>query len=377
MTVYLDYAATTPIDPEVRDLVLHYMVEEFGNAGSRTHDFGSRAKQAVEHAREQVAAVVGAKLDEVVFTSGATESNNLAILGLSLHGEKTGRKHIVSTAIEHKAVLEPLEELEKRGFEVTLVRPTRGGWVDPTEVHAAVRPDTLLVSVMHVNNETGVVQPIAEVAELLGDHPAYFHVDGAQGFGKELEGPRHTRIDLISVSGHKIYAPKGVGALITRRRGYHRAPLTPLMYGGGQERGLRPGTLPVHLIAGLGLAAEIAVRDSRKRAEACKAFRQQVLGALLPLGAVLHGDPTRTMPHVVNLSLPGIDSEALMVAWKGLVAISNGSACTSHNYQASHVLMAMGLAEDSVQGAARLSWSHHTPPVAWNRAAELIGDLQM
>jgi cysteine desulfurase len=353
------------------------MIEEFGNAGSRTHDFGSRAKQAVEHAREQVAAVVGAKLDEVVFTSGATESNNLAILGLSMHGEKTGRKHIVSTAIEHKAVLEPLEELEKRGFEVTLVRPTRGGWVEPREVHAAVRPDTLLVSVMHVNNETGVVQPVAEVAELLGDHPAYFHVDGAQGFGKELEGPRHTRIDLISVSGHKIYAPKGVGALITRRRGYHRAPLTPLMYGGGQERGLRPGTLPVHLIAGLGLAAEIAVRDSRKRAEACKAFRQQVLGALLPLGAVLHGDPTRTMPHVVNLSLPGIDSEALMVAWKGLVAISNGSACTSHNYQASHVLMAMGLAEDSVQGAARLSWSHHTPPVAWNRAAELIGDLQM
>ena len=377
MTVYLDCAATTPLEPEVRDLVLHYMVEEFGNAGSRTHDFGSRAKQAVEHAREQVAAVVGARLDEVVFTSGATESNNLAVLGLSQHGEKTGRKHIVSTAIEHKAVLEPLEELEKRGFEVTLVRPTRGGWVDPTEVHAAVRPDTLLVSVMHVNNETGVVQPVAEVAELLGDHPAYFHVDGAQGFGKELEGPRHTRIDLISVSGHKIYAPKGVGALITRRRGYHRAPLTPLMYGGGQERGLRPGTLPVHLIAGLGLAAEIAVRDSRKRAEACTAFRQQVLGALLPLGAVLHGDPTRTMPHVVNLSLPGIDSEALMVAWKGLVAISNGSACTSHNYQASHVLMAMGLAEDSVHGAARLSWSHHTPPVAWNRAAELIGDLQM
>ncbi len=179
--------------------------------------------------------MVKAKRDEVVFTSGATESNNLAILGLAPHGEKTGRKHIVSTAIEHKAVLEPLEEMARRGFEVTLVRPTPGGWVEASEVRAAVRPDTVLVSMMHVNNETGVVQPIAELAELLRDHQAYLHVDAAQGFGKELEGLRHPRIDLISVSGHKIYAPKGVGALITRRRGYERVPLTPLMFGAGRS----------------------------------------------------------------------------------------------------------------------------------------------
>lgn len=366
MTVYLDCNATTPIEPEVRDIVLHYMVEEFGNAGSRTHDFGVRAKVAVERARDQVAAVVKAKRDEVIFTSGATESNNLAILGLGPHGEKTGRKHIVSTAIEHKAVLEPLEELQRRGFEVTLVPPTRGGWVEASAVRAAVRPDTLLVSVMHVNNETGVVQPIAEVTELLREHPAYFHVDAAQGFGKELEGLRHPRIDLISVSGHKIYAPKGVGALVARRRGYDRVPLTPLMYGGGQERGLRPGTLPVHLIAGLGLAGEIAVRDAKKRAEACRAFREQMLAALMPLGAVIHGDPARTLPHVVNLSFPEIDSEALMVAWKGLVAVSNGSACTSHSYQPSYVLTAMGLSADATRNAIRFSWLHCVEMPIWN-----------
>ncbi len=376
MTVYLDCAATTPIEPEVRDLVLYYMVEEFGNAGSRTHDFGARAKQAVERAREQVAAVVGAKRDEVVFTSGATESNNLATLGLAGYGQKAGRKHIVSTAIEHKAVLEPLEELKRRGFDVTLVPPTAGGWVEPDAVKAAIRPDTLLVSVMHVNNETGVVQPIADVAKLLQDHTAYFHVDAAQGFGKELEGLRNTRIDLISVSGHKIYAPKGVGALIARRRGYERVPLAPLMFGGGQERGLRPGTLPVPLIAGLGLTAEIAVRDARKRMEACRAFREQVLAALLPLGPVIHGDHARTMPHVLNVSFPGIDSEALMVAWKGLVAVSNGSACTSQSYEASHVLKAMKLPTELVPSALRLSWCHNSSSLNWHHLTDTIMRLR-
>lgn len=282
----------------------------------------------------------------------------------------------MSTAIEHKAVLEPLEELGKRGFEVTLVPPSREGWVEPSAIHAALRPDTLLVSVMHANNETGVVQPIGEIAEQLGDHRAYFHVDAAQGFGKELDALKHTRVDLISVSGHKIYAPKGVGALIARRRGYERLPLQPLMLGGGQERGLRPGTLPVHLIAGLGLAAEIAVRDARVRTEANKRFREGVLSALLPLGAVIHGDPARTLPHVLNLSFPGLDSEALMVAWKGLVAISNGSACTSHSYAPSHVLSAMGLGEEVIQGAVRLSWSHLTPKVGWARAVEAIAELR-
>lgn len=372
MTVYLDCAATSPIEPEVRDAVLHYMVEELGNAGSRTHDFGARANQAVERAREQVAAVVGAQPVEIVFTSGATESNNLALLGLASHGERTRRRHVVSTAIEHRSVLAPLDELGRRGFRITRVRPTRGGWVDPDEIMAALRPDTLLVSVMHVNNETGIVQPIAEVAKLLQDRPVYLHVDAAQGFGKAMETLRHGRIDLISVSGHKIHAPKGVGALVARRRGYERAPITPLMYGGGQERGLRPGTVPVHLVVGLGLAAELAVRDALVRAEACKAFRERALAALLPLGAVIHGDPARTIPNIVSLSFPGLDAEALMVAWKGLVAVSSGSACTSHSHQPSHVLCAMGVPVDDVHGSVRLSWAHSTAGVDWDRAGDVI-----
>lgn len=373
---YLDHAATTPMDPAVRDIVLHFMMDEFGNAGSRTHDFGARAKQAVQHARDQVAAVVNAKRDEVIFTSGATESNNLAILGLAPHGEATGRKHIVSTAIEHKAVLEPLQALAMRGFDVTFVSPTRGGWVDPAAIKAVMRKDTLLVSVMHVNNETGVIQPIQDIARVLDGHEAFYHVDAAQGFGKSksvsLEEPR---IDLVSVSAHKIYGPKGVGALICRRRGFGRVPLTPLMFGGGQERGVRPGTIPVALVAGLGLAAELAMREADKRAAATRAFRTRLLEAFAPLNPRIHGDPERSVPHILNLSFPGVDSEALMVAWKGLLAVSNGSACTSHSYEPSHVLKAMGVPDEEIQGAVRLSWGYGTGEVEWGRVVEVARRL--
>src|ERR1700759_3729260 len=273
MTVYLDCNATSPLEPRVQEEVLKYLSVEFGNAGSRTHDYGVRAKQAVQRARDQVAEVVRSKRDEVIFTSGATESNNIVILGLAKFGENVGRKHIVSTQIEHKAVLEPLEALASQGFEVSLVRPTQGGWVDPEAVRAALREDTLLVSTMHVNNETGVIQPITELVEVLRDHPAFFHVDAAQGFGKDSKPLQDSRIDFISVSGHKIYGPKGIGALILRRRGFNRPPLTPLFFCGGQERGLRPGTLPVPLVVGLGLAAELAMKHAEERAEACLAFR--------------------------------------------------------------------------------------------------------
>jgi len=359
MPVYLDCNATTPMDPRVRDAVLHYMIDEFGNAGSRTHELGARAQAAVARARAEVASVVGARDDEVVFTSGATESDNLALLGLAAHGEATARCHVVSTAIEHS-------------FEVTLVQPTAGGWVDPTAVLAAVRADTLAISVMHANNETGVLQPIAEIAEGLAGSAAYLHVDAAQSFGKEIEPLRHRRIDLISASGHKLFAPKGVGALIARRRGRVRPPLRPLMFGGGQERGLRPGTVPVHLVVGLGVAAAHALEDAGPRAAACRAFRERALDALGPLEPRLHGDPSRVLPHVLNLSFAGVDADALMVAWRGLVAVSTGAACTTERRGTSHVLAAMGVADEVAQGAVRLSWSHRTPEPDWTRLVEAV-----
>lgn len=372
--VYLDCNATTPMDPAVAEVIRRYLEEEYGNEGSRTHEFGARAKQAVQRARDQVGAVVGCQRDEVLFTSGATESNNLALLGLAAHGERTGKKHLVTTLIEHKAVLEPVEELEKRGFEVTRVGCGTDGRVVVEALVEALRPDTLLVSLMQVNNETGVRQPVLELAEALrtGKHEAYLHVDAAQGFGKELESLRHSRVDLISVSGHKVFGPKGVGALITRRRGYDRVPLKPLVFGGGQERGLRPGTLPVALIAALGEAAERALKEHAARRARCVAIREQAWRALEPLGPRLNGSEDWGLEHVLNLSFPGLDSEALMVSLKDLVAISNGSACTSHSYTPSHVLEAMGMTEEEIAGAVRLSWCHLTPEVDWEEMAKRI-----
>ena len=314
--MYLDCNATTPVGPEVAEAVLRYTAEEFGNAGSRTHEHGARAKQAVQHARDQIAKVVHAQRDEIIFTSGATESNNLALLGLAEEGRRSNTQHIVTTGIEHKAVLEPLERLSAVGFDVTLLDVPRRGWIDPERVLEAVRENTLLVSVMHVNNETGVIQPIAELADGLEGRNTFFHVDAAQGFGKEIDALQHPRVDLISISGHKIHGPKGVGALVARRRNFRRPPLTPLMLGGGQEHGLRPGTLPVPLIVGLGLAAQQAAECHQKRKLICERIRAQALEALIPLGAHINGDPERTVPHTLNICLPDVDAEAAMVALK-------------------------------------------------------------
>jgi cysteine desulfurase len=385
MSVYLDCAATTPLDPRVREVVLRYLDEDFGNAGSRTHDYGQRARRAVEQARQQVAAVVDALRGDVIFTSGATEANNLAILGVAgatpypnplpgsearethtlapERGEGRVTGHIVTTAIEHHAVLEPTHELERRGFEVTFVQPDASGQVDPQAMRASIRPDTLLVSMMHVNNETGVIQPVAQLASLLerDDLRCALHVDAAQGFGKDLAPLRHQRIDFISISGHKIGAPKGVGALIARRRNRADRPaLAPLAFGGGQELGLRPGTLPVPLIAGLGLAAELAAAECDSRRARCRAFRDQLVAGLAPLAPVVNGDQARTLPNILNLTIPGIESDAAIEAWADLVAISNGAACTSQSYTCSHVLSAMGIDSRRAEGALRFSWTHES-----------------
>lgn len=374
--VYLDCNATTPSDPQVRDEVIRWIREEVGNPGSRTHEHGLRAKRAVQRARDAIAAVVGATPDGILFTSGATESNNIAILGLARFGEANDRRHIVTTTIEHKCVLEPVGELARRGFDVEKVPPDANGVVSPERIRQALRGNTLLVSVMQVNNETGVRQPVAAIARELDGHEAYFHVDAAQGFGKEIEPLRMQRIDLISASSHKVYGPMGVGALIRRRRGFSYPPLTPLTLGGGQERGLRPGTLPTALIAGFGLAASLALQEADRRAERCTEIRRRALTALKPVGIRLHGDPRRCLPHVLNFSVDGVNSEAIMIATKDLIAISNGSACTSQSYTPSHVLEAMGLSRQEVLGAVRMSWCHMTPEVDWDTIAKRISSLR-
>lgn len=354
--LYLDAAATTPIDPEVEEVMLYYMREEFGNAGSRTHEYGTKAKQAVQRAREQIARVVTAQKDEIIFTSGATESNNLAILGLRKYGESVGKKHIVSTAIEHNAVLEPLEHLrDEYGFEIDLVRPDMSGSVDAAKIASKVKKNTLLVSTMHVNNETGIIQPIEEIAELLKDSDVFLHVDAAQGFGKLIEPLQNPRIDMISISGHKICGPKGIGALVTRRRRYRRLPLEPLVFGGGQEWGLRSGTLPVFLVVALGQAARIAKRDTRKRLYAYENTARMVQKLIEGFDVTPVGDDSKRLPCFANLIFNGIDSEAVILMLKDQAAISNGSACTSSEYKRSHVLKAMGYGESV--SSVRISWS--------------------
>jgi cysteine desulfurase len=340
-----------------------------GNAGSRTHDYGARARKVVEQARDQVASVTACRRSEVIFTSGATESNNLAIFGLT---RESGRTHIVTTEIEHPAVREPMEEMERRGFRVSRIPPQPGGWVRAADVLSAVTEQTLLVSVMHVNNETGVVQPIAEIADGLTESRALLHVDAAQSFGKLIAPLRHPRIDLISASAHKIMGPQGIGALIVRRS----APLAPLMFGGGQERGLRPGTLPAHLIAGFGVACELAVIEEEDRLRHARDYRENLLHGLAPLQPRIHGDLDRTLPYMINLAFRGLDSEEVMDSWSPLAAVSNGSACASAHQQCSYVLGAMGLPPCDAAGAVRLSWSPLTPAADWAAMVEAVQSLR-
>ena len=375
LPVYLDCAATTPLDPRVLETVYHYLAYDYGNAASHTHIYGNRASKAVEHAREAIAALADARPDEVYFTSGATEANNLAILGLADAARDAGKTHIVSTAIEHKAVLEPLERLVGQGFSVTYIQPTESGWVRAEDVLAAVQEDTFLVSVMHVNNETGIIQPVAAIAEGLADHPAYLHVDASQGFGKETE-QLTPRIDLLSVSAHKLYGPKGVGALIARRRRFTRPPIQPLVVGGGQERGLRSGTLPVHLCAGFGHACEIMQSEHQSWRERCEAIRGLLESVLAPFDTITNGDPGRRLPCILNCSFADIDSEATMLGLKDAVAISNGSACTTYGTDPSHVLEAMGCDSRRIQAATRWSWSHMTPAIPSSEVNSALSQLK-
>lgn len=373
MTIYLDANATTPVSKKVADLVCKMMVEEYGNAGSRTHEFGANAKKAVETARKQVAYVVDADKSEVIFTSGATESNNISILGLKEFGEVNNKKHIITTRIEHKAVLEPIEYLEKIGFTVDYLEVGESGVVNPEDLKELLQEDTLLVSIMHVNNETGSIQPISKICEVLELHEAFLHVDAAQSFGKLSDDLKNKRVDLISASGHKVYAPKGVGALIMRKRGFLKPPIKPILFGGGQEKGLRPGTLAVPLIAGFGLACEIAQKNALIWQQRAQNLKDELIAELDTLNATYNGN--NTSPFVLNFSIPGVNSEAAMVVLKGIVAVSNGSACTSTSYTPSHVLTAMKLDEKRISGAIRVSWSHFTDELPIKQMKEKLREL--
>ncbi len=356
MPIYLDYCASTPIDPRVLDEVTRVFKDVYGNADSRTHLFGTRAKEVIEQSRKTIADTLSIDKSEVIFTSGATESNNLAILGLMEFGVESGKKHLITTAIEHKAVLEPMHYLESKGFTLDIISPDTSGRINADDVLSKVREDTLLVSVMHVNNETGIIQPVKEIGEELEKKNVLFHIDAAQSFGKLNDELRLTRYDMLSLSSHKIQGPQGVGALILKRKRYKRPPIKPLFYGGKQEYGFRPGTIPVPLVAGLGKATELSEKEHVLWFQKCQQIKVELLESIKGLNYIVNGDQKYCLPNIINISFPGVDSESVFAALKNEFAFSNGSACNSSSYDLSYVLTAMGLEESIKKCALRISW---------------------
>jgi len=374
--IYLDFNATTPVDQRVAEEVIHFLTEEFGNEGSRTHLYGAKAKSAVQDARERMAKIFDVEKEDVIFTSGATESCNISIQGLARWGAKREKKHIICSEIEHKAVLEPIQYLQTQGFEVDYIKTKVSGAVDVEHFCQLLKKDTLLVAVMASNNETGVIQPVSEIVEHLKNHDAYFFCDASQAVGKYTNNINESRIDMLAFSGHKIFGPKGTGAILLKKRGFKRPPLEAITFGGGQERGLRPGTLAVHGIMGLVKAAELACQEEKERSRKCADFKDRFLKKINHLSPLINGDQKDCMSHVLNVSFPGINSEAAIVALKELVAISNGSACTSSSYSLSHVLLSMGLDKSRIQEALRFSWSHFTPDPDWDAVISALNKLK-
>ena len=356
--VYLDYQATTPTDPRVVQAMLPYFSEKFGNPHSREHFFGWEAEDAVEKARGQIAGLIGANAKEVIFTSGATESNNVALKGVARF-YKDRKDHIVTCVTEHKCVLETARHLEHEGFRVTYLPVEATGLIDLDTLRDAITENTVMVSVMAVNNEIGVIQPIGEIGAICRERGAFFHTDAAQAVGKIPLDVDAMHIDLMSISGHKIYGPMGIGALYVRRR--PRVRLVALMDGGGQERGLRSGTLPTPLCVGLGEACAIAGREMGDEAERLRALRDRFYNGItgrLP-GVHLNGDAERRIPGNLNLSFADVDNEGLMAGIKDL-AVSSGSACTSASVEPSYVLRAIGLDDGLARGAIRIGFGRFT-----------------
>lgn len=369
--IYLDYQATTPTDPRVVEAMLPYFTRQFGNPHSRHHGYGWAAEDAVEAARRQVAALIGAPARDLTFTSGATESNNLAIKGAVRRA--SGRDEIVTCATEHKCVLEACRRLEREGFKLTVLPVAENGLVDLDRIAGAINDRTALVSIMAVNNEIGVIQPLVEIGKLAHERGALFHTDAAQAVGKIPLDVEAMNIDLMSISGHKLYAPMGIGALYVRRQPGSR--LQPLFDGGGQERGLRSGTLPLPLCVGLGVACEIARDEMMAESVRLRALRDRLLEALRArLSDVrVNGDMTRRVAGNLNVGFPGIDAEDLMMDVKE-VAVSSGSACTSAEIEPSYVLRALGLPDELARASLRISLGRFTTEDEIERAAALLVD---
>lgn len=369
-SVYLDYQATTPLDPRVLDAMMPYFTEKFGNPHSRNHPYGWEAEEAVEKAREQVAELIHADPREIVFTSGATESNNLAIAGVARF-YKDRKNHIVTAVTEHKCVLDTSRHLEQEGFEVTYLPVKSDGLIDLEALNQAITAKTALVSIMGVNNEIGVIQPLAEIGAVCRAARVLFHTDCAQAFGKIPLDVEAMKIDLMSISGHKIYGPKGVGALYVRRK--PRVRLVPLIHGGGQERGMRSGTLPTPLCVGLGEAAAIAKREMAAEAERLTGLRDRFYRKIterLP-EVYLNGDLGHRIPGNLNLSFAYVEGEGLMMGIKDL-SVSSGSACTSASLEPSYVLRALGVTEDLAHTSLRIGFGRFTTETEVEYAADRI-----
>ncbi|WP_020647614.1 IscS subfamily cysteine desulfurase [Methyloversatilis discipulorum] len=355
--IYLDYSATTPVDPRVAAKMIPWLTEHFGNPASRSHAYGWEAEAAVEEAREQVAKLVNADPKEIVWTSGATESNNLAIKGAA-HFYSGKGKHIITMRTEHKAVLDTFRELEREGFEATYLDPQDNGLVDLDVFRAALRPDTVLVSIMFVNNEIGVIQPIAEIGEICREKGIIFHVDAAQATGKVAIDLDKLKVDLMSFSAHKTYGPKGIGALYVRRK--PRIRLEAQMHGGGHERGLRSGTLATHQIVGMGEAFRIAREEMGAENERVRMLRDRLLKGLQDIEATyVNGDLEARVPHNLNISFAYVEGESLIMAIKE-VAVSSGSACTSASLEPSYVLRALGREDELAHSSIRFSIGRFT-----------------
>ena len=357
LPIYMDYSATTPVDPRVAEVMIPYLTEKFGNPASRSHAFGWTADEAVERAREQVAALVNADPKEIVWTSGATESNNLALKGAANFYAEKG-KHIVTVKTEHKAILDTVRELERQGFSATYLDPEPSGLLDLEKLKAALRPDTVIVSVMLVNNEIGVIQDIAAIGELCRERGILFHVDAAQATGKVAIDLQKLKVDLMSFSAHKTYGPKGIGALYVRRK--PRVRLEAQMHGGGHERGFRSGTLATHQIVGMGEAFRIAKEEMASENERIRMLRDRLWAGFMSMEEVfLNGDMEQRVPHNLNVSFNFVEGESLIMAVKD-IAVSSGSACTSASLEPSYVLRALGRNDELAHSSIRFTVGRFT-----------------